>query len=83
MVGHLAYIPIKKRCDVGCCAQALVTGDAHVWAIAERLAYYATGIRADVMHTADVEDANTIRLYIDMSRGIKTWVGGVDVYLCC
>jgi starvation-inducible DNA-binding protein len=59
----------------------LVAGDAHVRAIAERLAPYATGIRADIMHTTDVEDTNTAQLYTDMSRGIETRLGALDVYL--
>jgi starvation-inducible DNA-binding protein len=59
----------------------LVTGDAHVQAIAERLAHYATEIRADIMHTVDVEDAHTAQLYTDISRGIETRLGGLDVYL--
>ena len=59
----------------------LVAGDAHVRAIAERVAHYATGIRADIVHTADVEDAHTTQLYTDMSRGIETRLGGLDVYL--
>ena len=60
---------------------ALVAGDAHVLALAERLAHYATGIRADIVHTADVEDAATANLYTDMSRGIETRLGGLDAYL--
>jgi hypothetical protein len=46
-----------------------------------QVVHYATGIRADIMHTADVEDATTIQFYTDMSRGSETRLGGLDVYL--
>ena len=35
----------------------LVAGIAHVRALAERFAHYATVVRADITHAADVEDA--------------------------
>ena len=60
---------------------ALVEGDAHVLALAERLAHYATAIRAAIEHTANVEDAATTNIYTDISRGIETRLGSLETYL--
>src|SRR5215470_1118328 len=49
----------------------LVAGDAHVRALAERVAPYATALRADITHAADVEDAVTAALYTDMAHGVE------------
>ena len=59
----------------------LVEGNAHVLALAERLAHYATAIRAAIEHTADVEDAVTANVYTDISRGIETRLSFLDTYL--
>ena len=49
---------------------ALMDGDAHVRALAERFAPYATALRADIAHATDVEDAGSAALYTDISRGV-------------
>ena len=59
----------------------LVAGTAHVRALAERFAYYATAVRADIAHAMDVEDAGTASLYTDISRGTETRLGELDAYL--
>jgi starvation-inducible DNA-binding protein len=59
----------------------LVAGTAHVRALAERFALYATAIRADIVHAMDVEDTGTANLYTDISRGIETRLGELDAYL--
>ena len=59
----------------------LVEGNAHVRALAERLAHYATAIRAAIEHAADVEDAATAHVYTDISRGIETRLSFLDTYL--
>jgi starvation-inducible DNA-binding protein len=59
----------------------LVAGPAHVRALAERFAHYATAIRAAIAHTTDVEDASTANLYTDISRGIEMRLGELDAYL--
>jgi starvation-inducible DNA-binding protein len=59
----------------------LTMGDAHVQALAERFAQYATVLRANVAQAADVEDANTANLYTDISRGVEKRLGGLDAYL--
>jgi starvation-inducible DNA-binding protein len=59
----------------------LVAGDAHVRALAERIAPYATALRADLTHAADVEDAVTAALYTDIVRGVEKRLWGLDAYL--
>lgn len=56
--------------------EALVEGHAHVAALAERFAPYATAMRSDITHAADVEDADSAALYTDLSRGVdkRLWV---------
>jgi starvation-inducible DNA-binding protein len=56
-------------------------GDAHVLALAERFAQYATVLRANIAQAADVEDANTANLYTDISRGVEKRLGSLDAYL--
>jgi starvation-inducible DNA-binding protein len=55
---------------------ALVDGQAHVVALAERFAPYARAMRGDIALAADVEDADTAAVYTDISRGIdkQLWV---------
>jgi starvation-inducible DNA-binding protein len=59
----------------------LAEGDAHVLALAEHFAQYATVVRANIAQAADVEDANTTNLYTDISRGIERRLGGLDAHL--
>ena len=61
--------------------EAIVAGDEHVLALAERFAHYATEVRTDIVRAADVEDANTANLYTDISRGIEKRLGSLDTYL--
>ena len=57
-----------------------MAGTADVQALAKRCAHNATVVRANMAHTAEVEDANTAYLYIDISRGIETWPGGAPLH---
>jgi starvation-inducible DNA-binding protein len=59
----------------------LVTGDAHVRALAERFAHYANIMRAGIAHATDVEDAATANVYTDISRGIDKRLWGLDAHL--
>jgi starvation-inducible DNA-binding protein len=54
----------------------LVDGHAHVVALAERFAPYATAVRGGIALAADVEDADTAAVYTDISRGVdkRLWV---------
>ena len=56
-------------------------GPAHVQALAERVAPYATALRDNITRTADVEDAGSAALYTDLSRGVDQQLGGLEVYL--
>jgi starvation-inducible DNA-binding protein len=60
---------------------AIMDGDAHVRALAERFAPYATALRADITHATEVEDAGSAAIYTDISRGVDTrlWGGVLDV----
>ena len=51
-------------------------GSAHVRALAERFASFATALRENIAHTADVEDAGSAALYTDISRRVdrQLWV---------
>jgi starvation-inducible DNA-binding protein len=60
---------------------ALVGGSAHVQALAERFAHYATALRTDMVHAMDVEDAGTAHLYTDIVREVEARLGGLDAYL--
>ena len=59
----------------------LVEGQAHMLALAERFASYATGLRADIAHATDVEDAGSAALYTDISRGVDKQLGVLDAHL--
>jgi starvation-inducible DNA-binding protein len=61
----------------------LVAGDAHVRALTERVAPYATALRADITHAADVEDAVTAALYTDIAHGVEKRLWSLDAYLAC
>src|SRR5882724_6129394 len=47
-------------------------GNAHVLALAERVAHYATAIRAALEHATNVEDGATTNIHINISCGIET-----------
>jgi starvation-inducible DNA-binding protein len=47
----------------------LAAGDAHVLALAERFATYATAVRGAIVQAADVGDAGTAAVYTEISRG--------------
>ena len=57
-------------------SQTTVEGDAHVLALTERFAHYATTLRDDIALAADVEDAGSAAIYTDISRGVdrQLWV---------
>ena len=59
----------------------ITVGSAHVLAVAERIAPYATALRASITHAADVEDASTVAVYTDMARGVEKRLGGLVAYL--
>jgi starvation-inducible DNA-binding protein len=60
---------------------ALMDGDAHVRALAERFAPYATALRADIAHATEVEDAGSAAIYTDLSRGVDKRLGFLEAYL--
>ena len=60
---------------------ARMDGDAHVRALVERVAPYATALRADIAHATAVEDAGSAALYTEISRGVDTRLGGLEAYL--
>ena len=47
---------------------AIMDGDAHVRALTECFASYATALRADIAHATEVEEAGSAALYTDISR---------------
>jgi starvation-inducible DNA-binding protein len=59
----------------------LVESNAHVRALAERVAHYAQVLRADITHAADVEDADTANVYTDLSRGIDQHLSFLEAHL--
>src|SRR6476659_7294807 len=60
---------------------AIMDGDAHVRALTECFASYATALRADIVHATEVEDAGSAALYTDISRGVDTQLGFLEAYL--
>jgi starvation-inducible DNA-binding protein len=60
---------------------AIMDGDAHVRALAERFAPYATALRADIAHATEVEDAGSAAIYTDISRGVDKRLGFLEAYL--
>ena len=56
----------------------LMDGDAHVRALTEYFASYATALRADIAHATEVEDARSAALYTDISRGVDTRLGFLE-----
>jgi len=59
----------------------LMDGDAHVRALAERFVPYATTLRADIAHAAEVEEAGSAAVYTDISRGIDKRLWFLEAYL--
>jgi starvation-inducible DNA-binding protein len=59
----------------------ITESDAHVRALAERVAHYARELRADITHAADVEDADTANVYTDLSRGIDQRLSFLEAHL--
>ena len=59
----------------------LVTGDAHVLAVTERVAHYAAANRAALEHATNVEDGATTNIYINISCGIETQLSLLETYL--
>jgi starvation-inducible DNA-binding protein len=60
---------------------ALVEGDAHVLALAERFARYATMLREGIALAADVEDAGSAALYTDLSRKVDKQIWILEAHL--
>jgi starvation-inducible DNA-binding protein len=60
---------------------APVEGDAHVTALAERFASYATALRNGIALAADVEDAGSAAVYTDLSRGVDKQCWVLDAHL--
>ena len=60
---------------------AILDGPAHVRALAERVAPYATALRDNITLAADVEDAGSAALYTDLSRGVDQQLGVLDAHL--
>jgi starvation-inducible DNA-binding protein len=60
----------------------IVDGTAHVVALAERFANYATAMRGGIALAADVEDADSAAVYTDISRGVdkRLWVLEAHLY---
>lgn len=60
---------------------AIVDGSAHVLALAERFAHYAAAIRGSIALAADVEDAGSAAIYIDLSRGVDKQLWLLEAHL--
>jgi len=60
---------------------AIMDGDAHVRALAERMAPYATVLRDNITLAADVEDAGSAAVYTDISRGVDRQLWVLDAHL--
>jgi starvation-inducible DNA-binding protein len=58
-----------------------VEGDAHVLALAERFAYYATTLREGIALATDVEDAGSAALYTDLSRKVDKQIWVLEAHL--
>ena len=59
----------------------LVEGNAHVLALAERFASYATALRTSLKHATDVEDVGSAALYTDITRGVEKRLGLLEAHL--
>src|SRR5438093_13171265 len=60
---------------------AIMDGPAHVRALAERVAPYATALRDNITLAADVEDAGSAAVYTDISRGVDKQLWVLDAHL--
>jgi starvation-inducible DNA-binding protein len=60
---------------------ALTAGVDHLRALAERFASYATALRNNITHTADVEDAGSAALYTEISRGVDKQLWFLEAHL--
>jgi len=60
---------------------ALVEGDAHVLALAERFACYAASLREGIGLATDVEDASSAALYTDLSRKVDKQIWVLEAHL--
>ena len=60
---------------------AIMDGDAHVRALTECFASYATALRADIAHATAVEEAGSAALYTDISRRVDQRLGFLAAYL--
>ena len=60
---------------------AIADGDAHVTALAERFAHYATVMRGGITQAADVEDAGSAAVYTDISRGVDKHLWVLEAHL--
>jgi starvation-inducible DNA-binding protein len=60
---------------------AILDGQAHMRALAERFASYATALRDDIARAAEVEDAGSAAVYTDLSRGVDKQLGVLEAYL--
>ena len=60
---------------------AIMDGPAHVRALAERVAPYATALRDNITRAADVEDAGSAAVYTDISRGVDKQLWVLDAHL--
>jgi starvation-inducible DNA-binding protein len=59
----------------------LVEGNAHVVALAERFAHYASAVRGGIALAADVEDAGSAAVYTEISRGVDKQLWVLDAHL--
>jgi starvation-inducible DNA-binding protein len=59
----------------------LVESRAHVLALAECFASYATAMRADIAKATDVEEAATAAVYTHIARGIEKRLWGLEAHL--
>jgi starvation-inducible DNA-binding protein len=59
----------------------LIEGSAHVLALAERFAPYATVLRTSMKHATDIEDVGSAALYTDITRGVEKRLGLLEAHL--
>ena len=60
---------------------AIMDGDAHVRALTECFASYATALRTSIRHATDVEDVGSAALYTDITRGVEKRLGLLEAHL--
>jgi len=59
----------------------LIEGSAHVLALAERFASYATALRTSIRHATDIEAVGSAALYTDITRGVEKRLGLLEAHL--